>query len=178
LHAQRDRTNPFYLQVGFFEPHRRFSDNGIQPDDSLGVTVPPWLVDDDGAREEFAGYQGAIHSLDNAVGEILAALEENGLRENTVVVFTADHGMPFPRAKCSVYDPGLQTPCIMRWPAGGLTGGTVHDAIISNIDYLPTWLDLLSLPTPAAVQGVEVQQSWDKSGGELRYRSGAPALDS
>jgi hypothetical protein len=87
------------------------------------------------------------------MGEILKALDENGLRGNTLVLFTTDHGMPFPRAKCSVYDPGLEIAQILRWPAGGLTGGRVVDGMVSDLDALPMLLETVGAPVPANVQG-------------------------
>jgi arylsulfatase A-like enzyme len=83
----------------------------------------------------------------------MAALNQAGLAENTLVIFTADHGVPFPRAKCTLYDPGLQVPLILRWPKGPWRAGTVHEAMISNVDYVPTLCDLLDLPPPADAQG-------------------------
>ncbi|MCX7600054.1 MAG: sulfatase, partial [Armatimonadetes bacterium] len=147
------RSQPFYAQIGFFEPHRMFHTFGPDPDHSRGVTVPPWLVDEPSAREEFAGYQGAIRTMDSAVGQVLAALDDLGLRDNTMVIFTTDHGMPFPRAKCSLYDPGISVALIIRWPSRGWAGGRVFAEMISNVDYLPTILDAVGVPIPENVQG-------------------------
>ena len=153
LRAVADGDQPFYMQVGFIEPHRGFDMGGATPDESKGVTVPPYLVNDEGAREEFAAYQGAIRKMDAAVGAILEALDGLGLRENTITIFTSDHGIPFPRAKCSLYDPGLAVPFIIRWPGGGWTGGRIQEEMISNIDYLPTLLDALGIPAAENIQG-------------------------
>ncbi len=157
LQTRRDSASPFYLQIGFFEPHRaprtphQFGD--IAPDDELGVFVPPYLVDDEGARRELAAYQGAIRKLDGAVGRILEALETENLAENTLVVFTTDHGIPFPRAKCSVYDPGLETCLLMRWPRANWRQGQVVEPMIPHIDILPTLLELAGVEIPQSVQG-------------------------
>jgi arylsulfatase A-like enzyme len=144
---------PFYLQVGFFEPHRVFLRGDTTPDREKGVVVPPFIKEEESARQDFAEYQGAIRTLDAGVGRILAGLDAAGLRENTLVLFTSDHGMPFPLAKCSLYDPGLHVPLIVRWPERGWAGGRVHDPMVPNIDVLPTLLDAAGLPAPAAVQG-------------------------
>jgi arylsulfatase A-like enzyme len=143
---------PFYLQLGFFEPHRNFTFAGTAPDSSRGVFIPPYLVDEPSAREELAEYQGAIRKMDLAVGRVLASLEEAGVAENTIVIFTTDHGPPFPRAKCSVYDPGLAVCFVMRAP-GRVEGGQVVTPMISNVDYLPTLLEMIGLPVAANVQG-------------------------
>ncbi|MCC7354564.1 MAG: sulfatase [Anaerolineae bacterium] len=153
LKRQQGQERPFYLQLGFSEPHRKFDRYGTPPDSSLGVTIPPYLVDEPSAREEFASFQGAIRKVDGAIGRVLAALDEYGLRDNTLVMFFADHGIPFPRAKGALTDPGLEVCLIMRWPAAGWTPGTVYQELTTNADYLPTALDLAGVPVPARVQG-------------------------
>jgi N-sulfoglucosamine sulfohydrolase len=146
-------TQPFYAQIGFFEPHRDFDYGGALPDDSKGVTVPPWLADEPTARQEFAAFQGAIRKMDAAVGTVLDALEGAGLLQNTLVVFTTDHGIPFPRAKCSLYDPGISTAFILRWPERGWAGGKTYSELVSNIDNLPTLLDAAGIEMRKNVQG-------------------------
>ena len=158
-------TQPFYLQIGYHEPHRvqatqrhepdyvGFIGDYIEPDDDLGVTVPPFLRDTPGAREEIAELQGAVRYLDGCVGRLLRALAELQLRDNTLVILTTDHGVAFPRAKGSLYDPGLEVALIMRYPERGWAGGRVHRELVSNIDVLPTLLELLDVPVPDTVQG-------------------------
>jgi N-sulfoglucosamine sulfohydrolase len=149
----RDHGRPFYLQVGFFEPHRPFDHGGAVPDISKGVIVPPYLVDDEDARREVAAFQGAIRMVDAAIGQLLAALDRSGKADNTLVLFTTDHGIPFPRAKCSLYEPGLGISLILRWPPARWRSGSSFPSLLPNIDILPTLLELLELPIPAAVQG-------------------------
>ncbi|MFI4912381.1 MAG: sulfatase [Sedimentisphaeraceae bacterium JB056] len=148
-----DSQKPFYLQIGFFEPHRNFDFGGAKPDSSKGVFVPPYLVDEPSARDEFAEFQGAIKKVDTAIGNIFKAVDQAGLRDNTIVIYTADHGIPFPRAKCTLYDAGLQVPFIIRWPQRDWQGGRVQEEMISNIDYVPTLLDALGIDVPENVQG-------------------------
>jgi arylsulfatase A-like enzyme len=91
--------------------------------------------------------------MDAAVGKILAALEAAGLRENTMVIFTTDHGSPFPRAKATLYDAGINTALLMRWPARGLSGGRAYGELLSNVDLFPTVLEACGVETPARIQG-------------------------
>ena len=152
--ADRPKTaKPFYAQVGYFEPHRRFDRGGVTPDDTLGVHIPPYLKDCDETRAELAAMQGAIRKMDAAFGEILVALERTGNADDTLVIFTADHGIAFPRAKCTLYDPGIGTAFILRWPGGKISGGRTCDALVSNVDMVPTLLDLLNVEHPANLQG-------------------------
>ena len=91
---------------------------------------------------------------DAQVGRLLASLKQLGLEENTLAIFTTDHGIAMPRAKGGVYEPGVQVAFMLRLPSRkGWHGGLVKNEMISNIDYLPTILDLVGLPIPANVQG-------------------------
>jgi N-sulfoglucosamine sulfohydrolase len=149
--ARADR--PFYLEVGFEEPHRPYDFGGAQPDESQGVAVPPYLPDIPEARQDLAAFQGAIRQMDRGVGTILAALDELGIAQNTCVIFATDHGAAMPRAKCTLYDPGIEVALVWRWPAAGLEGGQVVSELVSNVDVTPSLLEGLGQPVPANVQG-------------------------
>lgn len=153
LREERPQDQPFYLQVGYFEPHRAEVLFGTGPDTEHGIYIPPYLQDETSARHSLAHFQGAIRQMDTAFGELLAVLDDEGLAENTLVIFTADHGIPYPRAKCSLYDAGLSVALIMRWGGGPWGAGRVIDALVSNIDVTPTLLDLLGVAGPDTIQG-------------------------
>jgi arylsulfatase A-like enzyme len=161
---------PFYAQAGFFETHTPYDWSGAQPDDSRGIGVPPYVVDDAKARPHVAGLQGAIRSLDQAIGRILHALSETGLDQTTIVIFTADHGVELAHCKCELYDGGIRTALLLRLPQDNARSGTVCDWLISNIDVVPTLLDLLNLPSPEHLQG----QSF---AGFFRNEQAAPPRD-
>jgi N-sulfoglucosamine sulfohydrolase len=153
LKARDGQDQPLYLEINFFEPHRPFDFGGVAPDTSQGVTVPAFLPQSDAARQEFALMQGAIHKMDAAVGQVRAALEAAGRLENTLLVFTADHGIAFPMAKGTLYDPGITTALLMRWPAGGIGGGRVLEPLVSNVDLAPTLLEIAGAEVPERIQG-------------------------
>ena len=144
---------PFYAQIGFFETHTPYDFGGAVPDDGKGVYVPPYLVENEASKQEFALLQGAVRRADEAVGIILDALSEANLERDTLVIFTADHGIETHRSKWFVYDPGLEIPLLMRWPEGGIAGGRSCDWLLSNVDFLPTLLEVLGQPVPANVEG-------------------------
>ncbi len=150
--ARADR--PFYLEVGFEEPHRPYDFGGAQPDESRGVAVPPYLPDMPESRQDLAAFQGAIRQMDRGVGTILAALDDLGIAQSTCVIFATDHGAAMPRAKCTLYDPGIEVALLWRWPATGLQRGRVVSDLVSNVDVAPALLEGLGLPVPANVQGV------------------------
>ena len=144
---------PLYVEINFFEPHRPYDFGGVEPDTSSGVFVPPYLPQIPESREEMAALQGAIREVDHAIGHILDALDQTGLSQHTLVIFSADHGLPMPRAKCTLYDPGISIALIARWPDGGIAAGVAVSELVSNLDVLPTMLEATGLPIPAEVQG-------------------------
>src|SRR5256886_3624162 len=94
-----------------------------------------------------------ITTMDSAVGRVLHALETAGRAANALVVFTTDHGLAMPRAKCTLYDPGLEVALIVRWPEGDIGRGVANSGLVSNIDVLPTLLEACGIAIPANVQG-------------------------
>lgn len=155
----------WYAHLGFFEPHTPFHRDGATPDDTRGITVPAYLHDNDAARTSMAAFQGAIRKLDDAVGGVLDALDASGQADRTIVLFTTDHGIPYPRAKGTLYDDGLEVALLVRWPGGGWGGGRTEDALLSNIDHVPTLLDTLGLPMPDAVEGRSYRALLDQAPG-------------
>lgn len=149
LRRRRADGKAFYLQVGFFETHRPYDWGGATPDCEKGVWVPPYIVDNATARDDMAALQGAIRKADAQAGRVLAALEETGLADNTIVLFTTDHGLALPRSKGTMHDEGMGVAFVLRWPRGGLRGGRRSARMISNVDYVPTLFELLGLePRP------------------------------
>ena len=144
---------PFYAQLGFFETHTAYDWNGAVPDAVNGIEIPPFLVDDEEAQSHVAALQGSILSLDDAVGDILAGLDESGEGGNTIVVFTVDHGVELPHCKWELYDGGMKTALLVRWQDGSISRGETCPWLISNIDVVPTILDLIGIPPPQNVQG-------------------------
>src|SRR5699024_6410101 len=142
---------PFYASVGFEETHRPFESFDPVPPET--VDVPPYLPDTDKVRGALAHFYASITEMDKAVGRIIRALDANGVAENTLVIYTTDHGIAFPRAKGTLFDAGLETALIMRLPEGMRNGGRIHDELLCNIDLMPTLLDLAGVDVPASIDG-------------------------
>jgi arylsulfatase A-like enzyme len=151
--ARERPAEPLYAEINFFEPHRPYDFGGVAPDTEKGVRVPAFLPDNDAVRGELAGLQGAIRKVDLSVARILAALEQAEMAEETLLLFTTDHGIAFPRAKTTLHDAGIETALLARWPAGGVAGGRVVGDLISNVDVAPTLLEAAGAPIPPTVQG-------------------------
>ncbi len=150
--AERANGNkPFYLEVGLIEPHRPY--DNVPPNDRKGVDLPPYVPNTPEARHEFAMLQGTIKRMDDGVGLILDALDAHGLTANTWLIFVTDHGLAMPRAKCMLYDPGIETALLMRWPTQGISGGKRVSSLVSHVDMVPTMLDALNMPQPDNLHG-------------------------
>lgn len=150
---------PFFASVGVFELHRievndhfGFDDGLYDPPDPAEVTVPPYLPDREGIRKDLAEMEGMLTALDDAIGRITDVLDSTGLAENTLVIFTTEHGIAFPRAKGCCYDPGIEAALLMRLP-GTIDGGDRYDELLSNVDVLPTILGLVDGVEPDDIAG-------------------------
>ena len=144
---------PFFLWVGFRDPHRPYSAGAVDPPhDPAAVEVPPYLVDDAATREDLALYYDEIARMDGEIGRILTELDRRGLREGTLAVFLSDNGAPFPRAKATAYDAGIRTPLIVSWP-GVTPVGVRYAGLASLIDLAPTLLDAAGAEIPATFHG-------------------------
>jgi len=142
---------PFFLSVGFFETHRDyFEPSSVR--DALYSVPPPNLPDSPVTRRDMAAFKQSARALDHGVGAVLSALDEMDLSDDTIVIFTTDHGLPFPGAKATLSDRGLGVLLIVRGP-GGFHGGRVNDALVSQLDIFPTLCDLIGIPRPPHLQG-------------------------
>ena len=145
------RDQPFFLSVGFFETHRDFFEpTSIR--DALYSAPPANLPDTPRTRRDMASFKQSARSLDQGVGSVLNALDEHDLYDDTLVIFTTDHGPPFPGAKATLSDRGLGVLLIVRGP-GGFHGGRVSDALVSQVDVFPTLCELLGIEPPAGLHG-------------------------
>lgn len=166
LGARPKDASPFFLHIGFWEAHRPFCGQDGDPDprrepDTSELKIPDYLPDGEATRREYAHLRQSVQDLDLAVGRVLDALKENGQAENTWVIFTSDHGPAFPRAKGTLYDPGLQVALISRWP-GRLPEGRMWDGLSSNLDILSTLAGAAGIGTSGREQGLDLLDSWTK----------------
>ena len=134
---KRDPKKPFYLQVAFNAPHAT-------------LAAPKELTD----KHKTDGlYNAVVDGLDQGIGRILAALDEQGLRENTLVIFFSDNGAsrrmssntPLKNGKDTVFEGGIRTPAIVRWP-GKTAVGAVSQQPVAVHDLFPTIFAALTLP--------------------------------
>ena len=114
--------------------------------------IPPYLPDNEVVRRDLWTMYNNNSEMDQHVGAILNQLEVDGLLDETIIFFFADHGGPLPRQKRLVYDAGLRVPMIVRFPEK-VNAGQQEDRLISFLDLAPTVLELADLDVPDNMQG-------------------------
>ncbi|SHF21410.1 Arylsulfatase A [Mariniphaga anaerophila] len=149
----RPKNKPFFLWLAALDPHREYAFGTIsEPHQPEDVIVPPYLPDNDSTRKDLALYYDEIARMDSYIGQVMGELKKQGIDENTLILFMSDNGSPFPRAKTRLYDSGIKTPFIVRWPKK-LKNGT-SDALISSIDIAPTLCELAGAGISETYQGI------------------------
>ena len=151
---KREPGRPFCFWFGSQDPHRPYEPGtgaqaGMTPE---RVRVPRFLPDTADVRQDLLDYYFEVQRFDRDLGHMIEALERSGELDHTIVIVTSDNGMPFPRAKASVYDGGVRVPLAIRWP--GVAGaGRQIDALVSLTDLAPTMLEGAGLKPIASMTG-------------------------
>lgn len=164
-----DDDKPFFLYFATSDPHRGggFADELPYKPDRFGnkpnkgsypgvdevffdpdeVNVPPFLPDTPTCRAELAQYYQSVARIDQGLGRLIKILKEAGKYDDTMILFTSDHGMAFSGGKTTVYEGGMKVPFLVRNPYAKARG-IQNDAMISFIDITPTLLDFAGAFNP------------------------------
>lgn len=159
---ERFQGEPFCLFVSWGPPHDPYR---AAPQEFLDMYPPaeiPLLPTMEGVdREAIAGYYAHVTALDRNVGRLLAALDRLGLADDTIVVFSSDHGDMLwahgRRNKQQPYEESIRIPLIMRWPRQ-LPAGKIEDVLIGVVDHTPTLLGLAGVTAPAEMNGLDLSR--------------------
>jgi N-sulfoglucosamine sulfohydrolase len=145
---------PFCFWYGCREPHRVYEKgSGLRLGKKLeDAEVPPFLPDVEDVKSDLLDYAIEIEWFDTHLGRMMKILEDRGELDNTIIVVTSDNGMPFPRAKATLYDYGVREPLAIRWP-GKIKGGRVVDDFISFTDFAPTFLEIAGIEPACDMTG-------------------------
>lgn len=144
----KPKDQPFFYWYGSKNPHRPYKlDAGIAAGKKTHDIdrVPAYWPDNDLVRRDMLDYATEIEAFDAQVGELLSQLRESGYFENTLVIVTSDHGMPFPRVKGHTFDDAHHIPLVMSWPNGIRSPRRRVTELVSFIDLAPTILNLMGL---------------------------------
>lgn len=156
---QQRSDKPFFFWYGCSEPHRYYSEGiGLRNGKNLNdVVVPGFLPDSISIQKDIADYYFEIEWFDQHLHKMIRFLEEQGELENTLILVTSDNGMPFPRAKATLYEYGTHMPLAISWPASINPGRTVKD-FISFTDFAPTFLDIAGIDVPEQMTGKSLKE--------------------
>ncbi|XP_022108802.1 N-sulphoglucosamine sulphohydrolase-like isoform X1 [Acanthaster planci] len=164
-------SGPFFLYIGFHDPHRcghthpqygqfceKFGNGapgmGRIPDwepttyDPGEVIVPGFVQDTPAARGDLAAQYTTISRLDQGIGLILKELESAGHKDDTLVFYTSDNGIPFPNGRTNLYDSGMAEPLLVSSPLHRERWGQESEALVSTLDLVPTILDWFGISYP------------------------------
>jgi arylsulfatase A-like enzyme len=141
---------PWFFWFGAREPHREYE---YQSGTKYGKknlsdidSVPAFWPDNEIVRNDMLDYAYEIEYVDSHLARMLESLENRGLLENTIIVMTSDHGMPFPRCKAQEYEYSNHVPMAVLWPKGIKNPGRTVKDMVSFIDFAPTFLELAGIP--------------------------------
>jgi len=159
---KRAAGQPFFAVFNFTSTHesqvRRRPHQAVH--DPAKVPLPPYWPDVPEVRQDWAQYYDNMTRMDGEAGEILAALAQDGLAQDTIVFYYGDHGPGMPRCKRTPCNSGLRVPFIVHFPdkwkhlaPRGYAAGAASDRLVSFVDLAPTMLSLAGLPVPSWMQG-------------------------
>ena len=151
---KKPANEPFCFWFGSHEPHRSYEFKSGINKGGLKISsidqVPPFWPDVDSVRSDMLDYAYELQYFDSHLAKMLKLLEERGELENTIVIVTADNGMPFPNIKGQVYEFSNHLPLAIMWPKGIKNPGRVVSDYVNFIDLAPTFLDLAGVKESAS----------------------------
>ncbi|MEP3210939.1 MAG: sulfatase [Maribacter sp.] len=156
---------PFVYWFGSSDPHRIYETNsGVKTGMDLSlVEVPGFLPDLPCVRNDILDYYYEVERFDRECGNIIAQLKENQMLENTLIIMTSDNGMPFPRAKATLYDYGTRMPLAMYWK-DHIEGGKIVTDFMNFVDFAPTFLEAAQLEIPLVFSGSSLLEIFTSQG--------------
>lgn len=155
---QRKEGQPFFARITYGGTHRKWLRDPQRPIDAKDVELPPYYADTEFIRRDWANGLEQMQLVDREVGELLQRLDDEGLRDNTIVFFIGDHGRCHIRGKQFLYDGGIRIPMIMRWP-GKVDAGQVNTNLVMSLDICATILDAAGVKPAVPLHGTNLLDS-------------------
>ncbi|VGO18101.1 sulfatase family protein [Pontiella sulfatireligans] len=150
--TERAPGQPFFARITIGGTHRSWIRDPARPIDIKDVELPPYYPDTPFCRRDWANGLEQMQLVDREVGALLQRLEDEGLADNTLVIFISDHGRCHVRGKQFLYDGGLRIPMIVRWP-GKVKPGQVNGDMVMAIDLCATVLEAGGVKAPIPLHG-------------------------
>jgi len=154
---QKPKDKPFFFWLGTIEPHRAYTkDSGLKSgkkiEDINDHDYPTYYPDSDVIRNDMLDYAIEVEHFDKHLGRAVEHLRHLGELDNTLIVVTSDHGMPFPRVKGQIYEEGFHLPMAIRWGSKIKSGRHIED-FINVRDLAPTFLEAAGVPIHPQITG-------------------------
>lgn len=140
-YIKKSAGKPFFLMFASNQPHEPWTRGNQQAYDPERIKLNPNMLDTKFTRKQMAKYFAEITYLDSLVGVCMDIVERSGQKDNTVIMFATEQGNSFPFSKWTLYDQGLRSGFIVRWP-GKIKPGTRNPAMLEYIDIAPTMIDI------------------------------------
>lgn len=147
-----ENDKPFLLSFGMHSTHRPYPVEVADFIDERYVVPPYPITNNEENRHDHAQYMTTAHYADENIKMIVDALKRNNLYENSIIIFTTDHGLAVPFNKCNLTDTGIGVSLIMKVPEAA-SNGKIVDSLVSQIDVFPTLCELLNLDKPEYLEG-------------------------
>ncbi len=165
---ERDEGEPFYFWYGAHEPHLAYAEGPREEEELARVEVPGFLPDTAASRSMLLDYADEINHFDTHLGKIIASLDAAGELNNTLIIVTADNGMPMPRAKANGYDYGIHVPLAIRWGKSTVKGKII-DEPVGFVDLSATVIEAAGLEVPDQFVGQSLRGLLNSDIAELDY---------
>ncbi|QQO08475.1 sulfatase family protein [Breznakiella homolactica] len=165
---RENHSKPFFLSFGLEHTHRPFTEF----DDDLSrkyLRSPDPLPNSPEIRGDMQGFLTSARRADTVLGSVLDEIRRLGLDKDSVIFYTTDHGIAFPFMKCNLYDSGIGTALMIRYP-GNPSAGAAKDSLTSHLDVFPTVCDLLGVPKPEWLQGKSLLPILENKSDEVNDR--------
>jgi N-sulfoglucosamine sulfohydrolase len=171
IEAAKAAGKPFYYSIDIHDPHTalyKFNHKRGKVITKIGadknnppsriftpdeITMPKFLPDTPLSRQEVTAYYNSVRRADDSFGNVMKALKDTGVWDNTLIVFFSDHGMPFPFAKTAMYYHSTHTPLMVHWPGVTKAGTMDKDHVVGTVDILPTLLEAIGIKEPEGLDG-------------------------
>ncbi len=156
LLKNRPKGKPFFTWLASFDAHRPFYENiSDEPYGLEDAVIPPYMPKTASVKKDFALYYDEISRMDRYIGEVVAELDAQGVTDNTLILFISDNGRAFPRDKTTLYDGGIKTPWIVKWPAMVMPG-SVNNNLVSSVDIASTLMSVAGLKPLEVFDGEDI----------------------
>jgi N-sulfoglucosamine sulfohydrolase len=159
------KDKPFYCVVNIADPHKPFFNDDkskkkgfdkFKPSKIYNyddVKVPEFLPDTPLIKQQVLNYVNSVKRGDDCIAEVLKVLEASEFADNTIIILLSDHGMPFPYAKSTIYQNGVKTPMIVKWPGKIEKASVNKEDMVSAVDLAPTILEITNIKSQNIFEG-------------------------